>query len=398
VAADLGLVADATQGHPGEGPAEGAGDRLAERRLAHPRRADQGDDGTRAPAAHGRQPALGPQLAHGEVLDDAVLHVLEAGVISIEDGPRLTHVEAVVGLLAPRDVEHGVEPGPDPAVLGALLAGALEPVKLALDRSPHRVGQGVELGPVLRDHTLTVAVLAQLLADGGHLLAQQELPLGLLHAVGHVALDALLERQVGQDVARPAQDLQQPGLDVSRLQHLHLLLEGEVGRVAGRVGHGAGVGDAPQRLGDAAGAAVVEDVLHDGAVLTGQVAGPGGGLGVENGVGLDPKSGPDGTGDSDADRGAVQAAHDHGPQAARQLAGVLELGHRAHAGVAVVEAGDEQDAGFGGFGRLDGGLGLVALDGHRHHHAGQHHAGGERQQGQGGRAGAVRTNSFHSVI
>ncbi len=40
--------------------------------------------------------ALGAQLAHAEVLDDAVLHLVETGVVGIEHGARLDHVEAVV--------------------------------------------------------------------------------------------------------------------------------------------------------------------------------------------------------------------------------------------------------------------------------------------------------------
>jgi hypothetical protein len=229
VTTDLGLVAHATEGHPGEGPPEGPGHRLAQRGLADSRRAHQGDDGAGPSTAHGRQPALGAQLAHGQVLDDAVLDVVEAGVVGVEDGAGLDHVELVLRRLAPRDLEDGVQPRADPAVLGALLAGALQLVELALDGHARRLGQGFELGPVPGDGALAVTVLAQLLSDGGHLLAQQELPLGLLHAVGDVDLDALLEGQVGQGVARPGQDLLQAGVDVDGLQHLHLLLQGEVG-------------------------------------------------------------------------------------------------------------------------------------------------------------------------
>jgi hypothetical protein len=348
VPSDFGLVAHPAQRHTGEGATEGPGDGLTERGLAHARRTDQGDDGPRAPTAHGRQPALGPQLADGQVLDDAVLHVVEAGVVGVEDGPGLGDVEVVLGALAPGDLEHRVEPADDPAVLGALLAGALQLVELTFDGDPGRLRQGLDLGSVLGDGAFAVAVLTQLLADGGHLLAQQELTLGLLHAVGDVGLDALLERQVGEGLPGPAQDLLQAGLDVDRLQHLHLLLEGEVGRVAGGVGHGAGVGDAAQGLGQPTGAPVVEDVLDDGPVLPGQLARSGRGLDVgAHRLGLHPQGGPGGRGDADPHGGAVEAADHHGPQAAGQLAGVLDLGDGAHAGVAVVEAGDEEDAAVG---------------------------------------------------
>ena len=62
------------------------------------------------------------------------------------------HVELVVGAHAPRQLEDGVEPGADPAALGALLAGALQPVDLLLDRACARRRAGVEglqPGPVV---------------------------------------------------------------------------------------------------------------------------------------------------------------------------------------------------------------------------------------------------------
>src|SRR5258706_48956 len=61
--------------------------------------------------------AVGSQLAHREVLDDSVLHVLETGVVGVEYGAGLAHVDAVVGTRAPRRLERGVEPGADPSVL-----------------------------------------------------------------------------------------------------------------------------------------------------------------------------------------------------------------------------------------------------------------------------------------
>ena len=62
--------------------------------------------------------------------------------------------------------------------------------------------------------------------------------------------------------------------DVERLQHADLLLEGEVGGVADRVGQGAGLGDRAQERGDAAVvAAQLEDLLDRGAVLALELAG-----------------------------------------------------------------------------------------------------------------------------
>src|SRR5215211_6325733 len=179
VAADLGLVADAAEGDPDELSAHGPGDRLAEGGLADSRRADQGDDRPGAAAALVGQAPLAAELAHGQVLEDAVLHVLEAGVVGVQDPPGLGDVQGVLGLLAPGELGHGVEPGPDPAVLGALLAGPLQPADLALDGGPDALGHLAlgDLGPVGVDAVLAVLALAELLADGGQLLAEDELAL-----------------------------------------------------------------------------------------------------------------------------------------------------------------------------------------------------------------------------
>ena len=233
VAADLGLVTHAAQGDPDELAPERVGHGLAQRRLADAGGTDQGQDGARAAPVDRRQPALGLELAHGQVLEDAVLHVLEAVVVGVEDALGLRDVEAVVRLDAPGDLEHGVEPGADPPGLGALVAGALELVDLALDRSPDVLGQvtRLELGPVVVGVVvgLVARELSQLLADGLELAAQEELALRLLHAFLDVGLDLLAQGQVGQRVAGPTQHQAQPCLDVERLEHLDLLAQREVG-------------------------------------------------------------------------------------------------------------------------------------------------------------------------
>src|SRR5262245_29445854 len=67
MAADLGLVVHAAQADARELAAHGAGDRLAQRGLAHAGRADKAQD---------RRLAFRRQLAHGEILDDALLDLL----------------------------------------------------------------------------------------------------------------------------------------------------------------------------------------------------------------------------------------------------------------------------------------------------------------------------------
>src|SRR6266702_3266507 len=274
VPADLRLVADAAERDAHELAAHGPSHRLAQRGLADARRADQRDDGAGA-AAGGLDATVGAQLAHGQVLDDAVLHVLEAGVVGVEHLACSADVELVLGPLAERQLGDGVEPGPDPAVLGVLLRRPLQPVDLTLDRLARLVGQRglVQLPAVAGDQVLVVVVqLAELLADGGELLAQQELALALLHAFGDVLADAVLDLLLRKGVARPGQRLGKALLDVDGLQQLDLALEAEVGRVDGGVGELARVLDAPQGVGDLARAARLQDALDHGAVLAGEFA------------------------------------------------------------------------------------------------------------------------------
>ena len=76
VAADLRLVVDAAEAHAHELAAHGPRDALAERRLADAWRSDEGED---------RAADLLRQRAHREVLEDALLDLLEAVVVLVED-------------------------------------------------------------------------------------------------------------------------------------------------------------------------------------------------------------------------------------------------------------------------------------------------------------------------
>ena len=100
VPADFGLVAHAAQRHADEFAARGLGDRFAERGLADAGRADEAED---------RALELVGAALHGEILDDAVLHLLEAEVIVVEHLLRVAQVVLHLGLHAPRDRQQPVE-------------------------------------------------------------------------------------------------------------------------------------------------------------------------------------------------------------------------------------------------------------------------------------------------
>ena len=100
-------------------------------------------------------------------------------------------VEVVVGALAPRQLEDGVEPacGSSRAPGSARVVRSSRSISLrdgrdARRRRRRRLERVDAARGSRRPTSLVVVVLAQLLADGVQLLAQQELALLLLHALG----------------------------------------------------------------------------------------------------------------------------------------------------------------------------------------------------------------------
>ena len=110
-------------------------------------------------------------------------------------------VEPLLGALAPRHGDQPVEVGADHRRLARLLAHALEAAELALGLLADVVGHAglVDLRAVLLDDG--AVVLAELLADRLHLLAQEVLALLLLGAGLDVLADALAHLQLGQALA-----------------------------------------------------------------------------------------------------------------------------------------------------------------------------------------------------
>ena len=271
VAADLGLVADAAERHAHELAAERTRDRLADRGLAGAGRADERQD--RAGALVGLDAALLAQLPHRDVLDDPVLDVVETGMVGVEHLTRVLRVEPLLGALAPRHRQEPVEVVPDHRGLGRAVALAVEPTELTLGLLADRLGhlRLVELPAVLVDDGRIV--LAELLADRLHLAAQDVLALLALRAALHVLADAAANVHLRQPLLLQLDRQLEPRRHVDRLEHLHLLLEAEVGRIADRVGEHARLGDrADERRDPAVVAAQLEDLLDDCAVFALELA------------------------------------------------------------------------------------------------------------------------------
>ena len=189
---------------------------------------------------------------------------------------------------APRQLEHGVEPGPDPRGLGALVAGALELVDLAQQRLAHGVGHVGGLDPAAVVVGPVGLALAELLADRGELLAQQELALALLHALADVLADLVGELDLGEVLAGPPDQRLEPRLHVGGLEQLALAVDREVRRVAGGVGDRGRVGHLVDRVDDLPGLAPLEHGDDQPLVLLGQLAGAVGDVLVDR-LDLDPQ-------------------------------------------------------------------------------------------------------------
>src|SRR5690606_26749875 len=137
VSADLAFVVDPAEAHPREAAAEGAGDGLAERGLARPRRPDEAEErlppelSAEAGLLRAVHAALAPELLDRQMIDAALLGLVEVVVVLVQRLPRLLQIAGAAGRLPPGDGEDPVEPAPDHAVLGRDVGDALEALQLA---------------------------------------------------------------------------------------------------------------------------------------------------------------------------------------------------------------------------------------------------------------------------
>ncbi len=329
--------------------------------------------------------ALGAELLDGEELDDARLHVGEAVVVLVEDGLGGPEVDGVVGADAPRQLEHAVQPRADPALLGRLGAGALQAVDLLGDEVLGAVGrlERLQLRAVLADDV--VVALAELLADGRQLLAEQVLALLLVDALGDVVADGLGDLQLGEVLASPGQHDVDALADVDRAEDLAATLLGQVGPADDGVGQGAGLEAGAQDLGEAAGAPQLGDLLEDAAQLAGDALDAWRRAGIAQDLGIGVGGAALGRVDG-GDAGPGLDAHDGDRLTGRQRADVGHLGDDGHLAV----AGPQQDPTVtGAASGLDGAAGLIGDEGERDDRPGKDGGRqlGERQPGGGRRVG-----------
>jgi len=192
----------------------------------------------------------------------------------------------------------------------------------------------------------------------------------LFHPLVDLGADLLAYGRIRKDILGPADEAREALLDIERLQHLELLLDAEVRRVAGKVGQVAGMANRSHRFDRAARAAQLEQVLDQGAVLASQLAGAVARLAVGQRLDLNPQCSAD-VGLAATEARAMQAFEDGDLGARRELTGLHDLRHGADGGKASVDMGHEQDQVVAFLRCSHGGPLWVALDGKRGGHAGQ---------------------------
>ncbi len=176
-----------------------------------------------------------PELLDGEVLDDPLLDLVEIVVVFVEHATRLDGIEAILGRLVPRDVQHPVDVGADHLVFRRRRGHALEAVDF-----PHRnrldpLGQ-VRVGDPRADFLDLAVAFSELGLDRLQLLPQHVLPLGVGHLLLGARFDAALHLE-DLDLARQRRgDRVELHLEVVRLEKQLLVLRLHVEQAGQEVG------------------------------------------------------------------------------------------------------------------------------------------------------------------
>ena len=182
MAANLRLVVHAAQRDALELAAQRARNRPAQAGFAHARRSDKAKD---------RPLHVRLQLEHAQVVENAVLHLLQLVVILVENLPGLADIDLRARALGPGQHRQPLDVVAGERVVGGHGRHARQPRQLLQRLLLHVFGHagGFDLLAQLLDVALALVLLAQLLLDGLHLLAQVVVALRLLHLVLHLGLD-----------------------------------------------------------------------------------------------------------------------------------------------------------------------------------------------------------------
>ena len=385
VAADLRLVAHAAQRHAHVLAARRLGDGLAQRGLAHARRPHQAQDG----GLH-----LVHALLHREVFEDAVLDLLQAVVVLVEDVLGMGEVVQDLGLLAPRQAGEHVDVVAHHRRFGRHGRHELELLEFALGLLARfgRHARGLDLLFDLLDVRAFLA-LAQFLLNRLDLLVQVEVALVLFHLALHAATDALVHVEDVHLAVELLEQVFQTALDVGQVEHELLVLQLERQVRGNGVGQAAGIVDAGDRSQDLGRNLLVQldvlvELLHHRTAQRFDLAGTvllacrlhGRDRGREQRIAVMHRShmGPLQAFDQHLDRAVGQLEH---LQDGGNTTDIEHVGHlRLILGGSLLR--HEHDAAVRIHGHFEGLDALGASHEQRDHHVGEYHHVAQRQQRQ----------------
>ncbi len=238
MAADLGFVAHAAERCAHELAVQSARDRASQAGFTHAWRADQ---------TQNRRAHLGTgQLAHGQILKQPLLDLLQPVVVFVEHLARFGQRDRTLLLARPRQRQQPIDIRADHAGLGRVHALLHQPLELVRGGFFDVVGRLklADLALELVDRVFVEIVLAQLATDRLHLLAQEVFLLRLVQRVFGIALDLGAQPQQLELPRQLDLDLFKALNRVQRVQEIELVLELKGRAVNHDVGQVAGLGDA----------------------------------------------------------------------------------------------------------------------------------------------------------
>ena len=192
---------------------------LSETGLAHSRRPVQADD---------RRLQVAPKLQHGQVLEYALLGLLHAVVVMVEDFLRSLQLEVVLGIFAPWQLHHLLQIVQLNAVLRTLRIEHVESVEFLVEHLSHLLRPVLLLSLFHEAFLLRRAVTAaELLLDVLYLLLQEILFLLLVQVLSCLVPDAVSDVKERYLLVERAQRGVYSLLKRVLLEHAHFFLHAE---------------------------------------------------------------------------------------------------------------------------------------------------------------------------
>ena len=183
--------------------------RLAQRGLAHARRAVEAED---------RRLEVALELDDSQMLQNTLLHLVQTEMVAVELFTGALEVEVVLGRVVPRQFEQQLQIGHLHRILGYGGVQPLDFLQLLLE------GLADLLGPVLlgrllaQSLQLAVGTFAQLVLNRAHLLLQVVIALLLVDLLLDTALDLVLQLDELLLAHQNLQQLAGTGQQTGRLQ------------------------------------------------------------------------------------------------------------------------------------------------------------------------------------